>query len=171
MAEVKSCSGEVLPVFAKGTVSGCSAVNGAVPSKSVWYLKVNIQSENSKTVPCPKPGQFYMLKASKSGVLLGRPVSVYGYRCISETDISVEFLILKKRKGTQELVSLENGDGIELIGPLGNFWPEPKDQGGEVIDNGSVSGEGRTHIIRYIKAWLGIDHFEPNFTGHALKIP
>ena len=52
-----------------------------------------------------------------------------------------------------------------------DFWPEPKDQGGEVIDNGSVSGEGRTHIIRYIKAWLGIDHFEPNFTGHALKIP
>ena len=52
-----------------------------------------------------------------------------------------------------------------------DFWPEPKDQGGEVIDNGSVSGEGRTHIIRYIKAWLGIDHFEPNFSGHVLKIP
>lgn len=51
------------------------------------------------------------------------------------------------------------------------FWPEEGDQGGEVIDNGSVSGEGRTHIIRYIKAWLGIDHFEPNFSGHVLKIP
>lgn len=138
MDEVKSCSGEVLPVFAKGTVSGCSAVNGAVPSKSVWYLKVNIQSENSKTVPCPKPGQFYMLKASKSGVLLGRPVSVYGYRRISETDISVEFLILKKGKGTQELVSLENGDGIELIGPLGNFWPEPKENSRVAIFGGGI---------------------------------
>ena len=52
-----------------------------------------------------------------------------------------------------------------------DFWPKPEDQGGEVIDNGSVSGEDRTHIIRYIKAWLGIDHFEPNFTGHVLKIP
>lgn len=52
-----------------------------------------------------------------------------------------------------------------------DFWPEPEDQGGEVIEDGSVSGEGRTHIIRYIKAWLGIDHFEPNFTGHVLKIP
>lgn len=52
-----------------------------------------------------------------------------------------------------------------------DFWPEPKDQGGEVIDNGSASGEGRTHIIRYIKAWLGIDHFEPNFSGYATKIP
>lgn len=52
-----------------------------------------------------------------------------------------------------------------------DFWPEPKDQGGEVIDNGRVKGENRTHIIRYIKGWLGIDHFEPNFTGHALKIP
>ena len=67
----------------------------------------------------------------------------------------------KYRYGTLTYYKLHGSD----------FWPKPKDQGGEVIDNGSVSGEGRTHIIRYIKAWLGIDHFEPNFTGHALKIP
>ena len=52
-----------------------------------------------------------------------------------------------------------------------DFWPEPEDQGGEVIEDGSASEGDRTHIIRYIKAWLGIDHFEPNFSGNVKKIP
>lgn len=52
-----------------------------------------------------------------------------------------------------------------------DFWPEPKDQGGEVIENGNVSGEDRTHIVRYIKAWLGIDHFETESGGIVYKIP
>ena len=52
-----------------------------------------------------------------------------------------------------------------------DFWPTPGDQGGEVIADGSVGGAGRTHIIRYIRAWLGIDHFEPNFTGKVFEIP
>jgi len=125
MSEIKSCSGEALPVFAIGKVAGCSTVNGAVPFGSVWYLKVNVQAVGGENVPRPVPGQFYMLRSQKSGLLLGRPVSVYGYREIKEDNISVEFLILRKGKGTEELVKLENGDNIELIGPLGNCWPVP----------------------------------------------
>lgn len=51
------------------------------------------------------------------------------------------------------------------------FWPEPKDQGGEVIADGSVSDNHRDTINRYIKAWLGIDHFEPDSGGIVYKIP
>lgn len=125
MSELKNCSGEVLPVFAKGKVSGCSVVQSAVPFGSVWYLKVSIEGKNGANVAQPLPGQFYMLRSVRSGLLLGRPISVYNSKRISDTNINVEFLILLKGKGTKELVTLESGDGIELIGPLGNSWPVP----------------------------------------------
>ena len=53
------------------------------------------------------------------------------------------------------------------------FWPEEGDQGGEVIANGGVGDNGRTHIIRHIKSWLSIDHFEVPQLGGAVvyKIP
>lgn len=134
----KTCSEENLPVFAIGKVSGCSYVEGAVPKKSVWYLKVNIQTNSNNKIPVPISGQFYMLKSQKSGVLLGRPISVYGFKQLSENDLSVEFLILKKGQGTEELVSLENNDKIELIGPLGNYWPEPQKNKKIAIIGGGV---------------------------------
>ncbi len=138
MSEIKSCSGEVLPVFTVGKVAGCSEVQGAVPKGSVWYLKVNVQSENGENVPRPLPGQFYMLRSVKSGLLLGRPISVYGYRVLKENDICVEFLILRKGPGTEELVHLENGDKIELIGPVGNCWPVPAKDAKVAIFGGGV---------------------------------
>ncbi len=138
MSEIKSCSGETLPVFAVGKVSGCSAVSGAVPAGSIWYLKVNIKDEEGKAVPQPVPGQFYMLRSVKSGLLLGRPISVYGYKVLAENDLCVEFLILLKGKGSVELTALESGDGIELIGPLGTPWPNPKEGSRVAIIGGGV---------------------------------
>ena len=125
MSELKNCSGEVLPVFATGKVSGCSVVQSAVPAGSVWYLKVNIQKGGAE-VCAPLAGQFYMLRSVRSGLLLGRPVSVYNSNKLSDGSVNVEFLILRKGNGTKELVSLESGDGIELTGPLGNGWPLPE---------------------------------------------
>lgn len=138
MSEIKSCSGEVLPVFAIGKVSGCSTVSGAIPFGSVWYLKVNIKSVGGQSVPAPLAGQFYMLRSQKSGLLLGRPVSVYGFKRLSENDLNVEFLILRKGKGTEELIKLESGDNIELIGPVGNSWPVPAEGAKICIIGGGV---------------------------------
>lgn len=127
MAENHFCDEENHAVFAVGTVIGCTDMRGAVPAKSVWYLKISIKSEDETPLPSPRPGQFYMLRSQKSGLLLGRPISVYGCQKLSENNLSVEFLILRKGKGTAELSKLENGDKIELLGPLGNYWPLPKE--------------------------------------------
>ena len=43
----------------------------------------------------PLPGQFYMLRAERSGVLLGRPVSVFHAEARTD-EIEVQFLILVK---------------------------------------------------------------------------
>ena len=127
MEKITDCKGEPLPVFGKGVVLHCDVENGAFPFASVWNLKVLMLAElsaGSTEIPVPAAGQFYLLRSSKSGVLLGRPISVYMARRAAHAAY-LEFLILKKGKGTEELCYLEKNDEIELIGPLGNSFPMP----------------------------------------------
>ena len=133
MNSINDCKGEPLPVFGKGKVTYCSIEKGAVPSGSVWLLKVELSSEFS----LPVAGQFYLLRSVKSGVLLGRPISIYMSKK-TENGIALDFLILRKGKGTQELCSLEQTDEIELIGPLGNSFPLPNDDDKVCIVGGGI---------------------------------
>jgi dihydroorotate dehydrogenase electron transfer subunit len=59
------------------------------------------------------PGQFFMLEAP--GRLLPRPMSV----CVASED-ELGFLIDPIGPGTRALCSLRPGDGIAILGPLGN---------------------------------------------------
>lgn len=77
--------------------------------------------------PAPKPGQFFMLRLARSGVLLGRPISVSGYN-----KGLVSFLIAERGKGSRELVQARSGELIELAGPLGNTWPLPPQGDGPI---------------------------------------
>ena len=140
----KDCHGEPLPVYAQGVVSECLPVVGAIPFGRVYSLKVLVSSGakfTAKGAVCggePAAGQFYMLHALRSNVLLGRPISVYHSCRLSAEDsrtlygtdkyagaIELTFLILLKGKGTRELCSLDFGDLVNLIGPCGNRFPEP----------------------------------------------
>mgnify|MGYP007069904945 FL=1 len=115
---VSDCSGAPLPVFGKGFVTECKEAAGARPAGSVFLLKVQVPdgAGDKGQTPLPLAGQFYLLRAEKSGVLLGRPISVYaasrGQAADGTSATSLEFLILQKGSGTRELCSLENGDGI-----------------------------------------------------------
>ncbi len=68
--------------------------------------------------PQPEPGQFFMLRLERSGVLLGRPISVFD----SGRGL-VSFLIAERGRGSRELVRAKSGEKLELTGPLGNSWP------------------------------------------------
>lgn len=138
MSDLKNCSGETYPVFATGKVNGCSVVQSAVPYGSVWYLKVNICGKDGEAVSAPVPGQFYMLRSVPSGLLLARPISVYNSRKLSDSSVCIEFLILLKGKGSKELVTLESGDEVELLGPLGNSWPVPAENSKVLCIGGGV---------------------------------
>lgn len=122
----KDCQGTPLPVFAKGFVSSCNPLKEAVPENSVYSLKVTIKANKDKEVQEPAAGQFYMLRAVRTNLLLGRPISVYHSDTLSDGSVEVTFLILVKGKGTQELCSLREDDKIELIGPCGNRFITPK---------------------------------------------
>lgn len=139
MSQIKSCSGEILPVFTTGLVESVSEVKGAVPTGSVYNLILSVSNCSAKKVCPPKAGQFYLLRSVKSGLLLGRPISIYNSVFDSNADkLTVEFLILKKGKGTEELCKLEKSDEVELIGSLGNYWPEPKSDSKVAIIGGGI---------------------------------
>jgi dihydroorotate dehydrogenase (NAD+) catalytic subunit len=123
MKELTDCSGNPIPVAAIATVSYCTEEAGAKPAGSVYLLKLIVQDGWGEKSAEPNPGQFYLLRSEKSGVLLGRPISVYKSSAGTEIDpLRLEFLILKKGKGTAELCSLRPGDGIQILGPLGNSF-------------------------------------------------
>ncbi|BCB96419.1 dihydroorotate dehydrogenase B (NAD(+)), electron transfer subunit [Dissulfurispira thermophila] len=72
--------------------------------------------------PNPVPGQFYMLQAGNTyDPLLKRPFSIFRYE-----DGLMSFLYRVRGKGTLLLSSLKKGDIIDVIGPLGNGYPEPE---------------------------------------------
>ena len=83
-------------------------------------LSVASSSGDRGTIPEPIPGQFFMLRSRPSGVLLGRPISVYRH-----DENTLTFLILQKGKGTEELCSVLPGQQVDVVGPIGNCFPSP----------------------------------------------
>lgn len=118
----KDCQGIPYPVYAEGCVNCCKVVKEAVPANSVYELVVLLGTDAQE----PAAGQFYMLHAVRSNVLLGRPISVYKAEKKSDGKVEITFLILLKGRGTEELCSLREGDKINLLGPCGNRFPYPE---------------------------------------------
>lgn len=137
----KDCQGIPYPVFAKGVVSECEPVNGAIPVGSVYQLKVILEPGSQE----PAAGQFYMLHAVRSNVLLGRPISIFNSEIITEGknagSVELTFLILLKGEGTRELCSLDKEDVIKLIGPCGNRFPMP------IVSTDSTAGGCKICIV------------------------
>ena len=133
MKELTDCNGIPYPIYAIGTVTMCGTVEGANPQGSVYMLKVEVTEENAQL---PLAGQFYMLRAMKTGILLGRPISIF-HAEKTPHGVELQFLILVKGKGTQELCALEADDKIQLLGPLGNTFATP-----EATDKVCIVGGG-----------------------------
>lgn len=133
MKQITDCAGVPLPVFGKGIVISCGEVTGARPAGSVFLLTVRLAADAAE----PLAGQFYLLRSESSGVLLGRPISVYAANRAAD-GVSLAFLILKKGAGTQELCAVRPGDGIEVLGPLGNTFPAPRADDRACIAGGGI---------------------------------
>ena len=115
------CSGKPYPLFLQASVVCCEQVEGANPKGSVWRLVVEpVWGQHADKKQLPLAGQFYMLQAERTNTLLGRPISVYHVDNSNSNKPRIEFLILLKGKGTQELCSLMVQDKVKILGPLGN---------------------------------------------------
>ena len=134
--------------FGKAKVQECTPVAG----QSNVFLLGTVVVLPRTTQQSPKPGQFYLIRSAKSAVQLDRPISVY--RAEEKIDdasgvkiVLLEFLILEKGRGTQELCTLQTDDEIELIGPLGNTFEQlandqPKDAAAQKAVDTCIVGGG-----------------------------
>lgn len=83
---------------------------------------IPVQTFSENLLLNPLPGQFYMLQGGSTyDPLLKRPFSIFGYE-----DNTLQFLYRIRGKGTHAIAGLKRGDVINLIGPLGNSYPEPR---------------------------------------------
>lgn len=117
---------ENYPVYGQGIVESSAEI---VPG--IFKLVLKMDSK----IKMPVSGQFYMLRAMPSNVLLSRPISVYAFDKVRGT---VDFLILKKGKGTEELCSLGEGQKVDVLGPQGNTFPLPQLEDKVAIIGGGI---------------------------------
>lgn len=117
-------AGKGLQFFGDTVVDKCEIVKG---QPNVYLLQTTIHLERESQSE-PKAGQFYLIRAKKTGVNYNRPISVYHSETVHNTngtkDVSVQFMILKKGRGTNELCELKTDDLMTVIGPLGTSWPK-----------------------------------------------
>jgi NAD(P)H-flavin reductase len=78
--------------------------------------------------PPPAAGQFYMLAAAAGwGDEGGRPYLARAFSVCRATGSRLEFLVDPIGPGTDRLAALAPGEGLWLVGPLGNgFTPPPR---------------------------------------------
>lgn len=87
-----------------------------------------------ETSPVPKPGQFLTIRVSDSPVpLLRRPFA------FSDTgDGWAEILYEKRGTATTLLGGLQQGDSLDLLGPLGNSFSPPREHRRPVLIGGGI---------------------------------
>jgi len=89
------------------------------------YYRMGI--ECSETYSDAKPGQFVMLRLTEhSDPMLRRPFSIHRIIEANGQVHGIEILYKVVGRGTQKLSQFRKGDGIGLLGPLGNYFTIPE---------------------------------------------
>jgi dihydroorotate dehydrogenase electron transfer subunit len=91
--------------------------------------------------PRPDPGQFYMLTAAErwGGGEDERPFLPRAFSVLrAHEDGTLDFLVEDVGPGTNRLCELGEGDGLWLLGPLGNGFARPRDGRRPILVGGGV---------------------------------
>ncbi len=132
-------NGKPLLFFGETSVEKIKKIEG---QSNVYLLETTTCLERTNQLS-PKAGQFYLIKSLKSNVNYNRPISVYHSQekiVDGKKQVTVQFMILEKGQGTQELCHMHEGDKISVIGPLGTPWPIEKAVSGKTCIVGGGIG-------------------------------
>lgn len=95
-----------------------------------YLLKVKIDD----TMIIPKAGQFYLLKCKNEIRILKRPISLH---FVNENEKILEFVYRVTGEGTKEMSFYNEGETINIQGPLGTgFDIKPKNKKAVIIGGG-----------------------------------
>jgi NAD(P)H-flavin reductase len=88
----------------------------------------------------PAPGQFYMLTAAErwGGGEDERPFLPRAFSVLRAREGQLDFMLEDVGPGTNRLCELGPGDGIHLLGPLGNGFSPPRQNRRPVLVGGGV---------------------------------
>ncbi len=128
--------------------------NRQVAKKEIFFLLLEAQNISLKA----KPGQFVMLKPYPADIcLLRRPFSI----CLSFPEKGL-FAILYTIRGkiTKYMSSLEKGDTVSVIGPLGKPFKLPEDISDLILLGGGI---GIAPLISFLPAYWEKAHFIAGF--------
>ena len=92
------------------------------------------------------PGQFYMLKSLNGNILLPRPISIYGVE-----DNYISFLYQVVGEGTEIMSKLEQGDEIQLMGPIGNGFDLSHINGKIALVSGGIGVAPLVNLAKELK--------------------
>jgi NAD(P)H-flavin reductase len=105
------------------------------------YGAYTVLTVDDQSGPRPDPGQFYMLTAAErwGGGENERPFLPRAFSVMrAHGDGTLEFLLEDVGPGTRRLTELDAGDGLYLLGPLGNGFAPPRDGRRPVLVGGGV---------------------------------
>lgn len=104
----------------------CKVIENVEIAPGILKISINI---NLKV----KPGQFFMLRADsfRDNPILARPFGV-----CEQLEDRLVFLVQVVGKGTRLIADLKAGDGVSILGPLGNGFVKTNDKKIAIVAGG-----------------------------------
>lgn len=121
-----------------------------------------------------KPGQFVNLYCKGESNLLPRPISICEINKIEGT-INLVYAVVGK--GTNEFSHIQEGESIEVLGPLGNGFMIDNSKRKNIVIGGGVGAPPLLELIKHLKGeidvYLGfrsIPILIEDFEGYGAKV-
>jgi len=110
-----------------------------------------LQSE--EIVRVAKPGQFVNLYCRGEARLLPRPISICE---INKEEGSINLIYAVAGKGTEEFSRIEEGETIEVLGPLGNGFMIDKSKKRNIVVGGGVGTPPLLELVKHLKGEIDV---------------
>lgn len=119
------------------------------------YYKLGMSWED---LPAIEPGQFIMLRINdRIDPLLRRPFGIYKTLGAGRKKEGIEIVYKVVGKGTRLMTGLKPGDTVDVLGPLGNGFPNPPAP--PFAKEGKSGRVGSAHRIIMVAGGIGIVPF------------
>lgn len=125
-----------------------SAYKGSAVVKSQEKIATDVYSmvvECKEVAQSAKPGQFISVYCKDQSALLPRPISICE---IGETTLRIVYRVVGK--GTKEFSQLVPNDTIQIMGPLGNGFPQ--EEGKAILIAGGIGIPPMLELAKTLKA-------------------
>jgi dihydroorotate dehydrogenase electron transfer subunit len=100
-----------------------------------------------------KPGQFVNLYCKGEARLLPRPISICE---INKEEGTINLIYAVVGKGTGEFSQLEEGDTVEVLGPLGNGFMIDENKKKHIVVGGGVGTPPLLELVKHLKGEIDV---------------